>query len=93
MNFTHEQMSAAIKFAKETGVKELDRLEESVRMMRFYGFIDEATCDAFYEEWKLILFPENRKEKKHERQSENQRKSLRTLRAVFGVYRWWQVVS
>ena len=58
MNFTFEQMVAAIKFAKSTDKKELNRLWEAVRAMRFYGFIDQATYDVFCEEWGNILFPE-----------------------------------
>lgn len=55
MNFTYEQVVSSISFAKETGKEELDRLFESVRTMRFYGFIDEETYDSFCKQWTIEL--------------------------------------
>lgn len=60
MDFTYERMVSAIRFAKETGKKEQDRLFEAVRAMRFYGFIDERTYDAFLVHWVTEMTAEQK---------------------------------
>lgn len=48
MKFTVENMIATVKSAPE---EDYQKLFESFRMMRFYGFIDGETFDAFCEAW------------------------------------------